>query len=91
MPTEPRHSYKKYKFNWDTHEWAIDLVATERLIRSIRNNLFANIDKMNPVWYSTLSDQQKQELVDYRQAIIDITDQPNFPLDVVFPTAPTWL
>jgi len=59
--------------------------------RKQRNQLLEIIDKINPVWYGTLTDEQKQELVVYRQALLDVPQQPGFPATISWPEKPSWL
>jgi hypothetical protein len=91
IPLEPVSPFKKYTFNYGNKMWEVDLVATERLIRQMRQSALSVVDKMNPIWYAELSEEKKQELRDYRQAWLDITDVESFPIITTVPTRPSWL
>lgn len=71
-------------------EWILDwdLVALDAdEARALRNNLLSETD-----WVVTKSLESgvavPEEWVTYRQALRDITDQPDFPDNVVWPTQP---
>ena len=82
----------QYTFDYATKSWIIDLTATTNQVKLIRNNLLAsNIDKVNPIWYASLSADQQTELQNYRQLLLDIPQQPGYPIDVVWPEKPNWL
>jgi hypothetical protein len=60
-------------------------------IRSARNMRLALVDRVNPLWYASLSAEQQTELAAYRQSLLDITDQAGYPNTIVWPKKPTWL
>jgi hypothetical protein len=70
-------------------------VTTEILairIRQQRNEILRNtVDRVNPVRYQSLTDEQRTELIAYRQALLDVPTQSGFPNNVIWPTNPTWL
>ena len=60
-------------------------------IKQIRNELLKFVDRVNPIWYSTLTDAQISELKTYRQSLLDITLQTGYPTDIYWPEKPNWL
>lgn len=62
-------------------------------IRQIRNGYLVELDNlvMNPMRWNSFTDEQKTELENYRQQLLDITDQPTFPNSVVWPPRPSLL
>lgn len=60
------------------------------LVRSGRDSLLTELDGIvsNPVRYASFSDSLKQALADYRQLLLDLPQQPGFPMDVVWPIRP---
>jgi hypothetical protein len=46
---------------------------------------------MNPLRWADLSAEQQGEIAAYRRALLDITDQPGFPLDIAWPEFPTFM
>jgi hypothetical protein len=63
----------------------------EQGLRQLRNTKLTDIDRVNPVRYSLLSEQQRQELITYRQQLLDVPQQQEFPDHVVWPQKPQWL
>jgi len=62
-------------------------------VRTQRNALLAQLDAlvMNPLRWSAFSLSQQEAIGDYRQALLDVPQQANFPFDVVWPEVPTIL
>jgi len=56
-------------------------------------NLVLNqtVDRVNPVWYASLTTEQQAELSAYRQALLDVPNQSGFPDSIIWPPKPTWL
>lgn len=80
-------------YDWNSTEktWFFNSDKASINVRNIRNNLLGLIDRVNPIWYQTLTDQQRLELATYRQSLLDVPQQPNFPQDVIWPHKPAWL
>jgi hypothetical protein len=58
-------------------------------VRSQRNTFLSETDLwVIPDRFSTFSEAKKQEILDYRQALRDISSQEGFPEDVIYPTKP---
>ena len=67
------------------------VVDWAQISRDHRDSLLSAVDRVNPVRYSTLTTQQQQDLIAYRQALLDVPGQAGFPLEVVWPAKPEWL
>jgi hypothetical protein len=80
-----------YTFDWNTKTWTIDLVASAINMKMQRNQLLAAVDRVNPVWYASLSTEQQQQLVAYRQHLLDVPQQAGWPTAIDWPAKPTWL
>lgn len=72
-------------------EWTLFMVSedlpldkAEKRVRSLRDNLLSECD------WTQVSDASVDKVLwaTYRQALRDITDQPDFPHDVTWPTKP---
>lgn len=67
-------------------------LTEEQLTNQIRRKrdkaLKRVVDKMNAVRWETLTQQQKDNYINYRQALLDIPQQPGFPYTVTWPTPP---
>jgi hypothetical protein len=90
LPTKPQDA-NQYQFDWPTKSWAVDQDYSCVVYRQQRDNLLAAVDRVNPVRYATLTDQQKTELAGYRQALLDVPQQTGFPTDTSWPAKPHWL
>ena len=55
--------------------------------------LRAHVDPIisNSFRFNSLDEGKKQELLNYRQELLDITLQEGFPLNINFPTKPSWI
>jgi hypothetical protein len=87
----PSNHWSRYDYNYHTHTWEINPVITSFLIRQHRDQLLGLVDRINPVWYASLSSEQQQELAGYRQALLDVPQQTGFPINIVWPAKPHWL
>ena len=88
VPTVPGHVYK---FDYVQRTWQLDIGKTQTASRQLRNNLLAAVDRINPVWYNSLTSEQQTELNQYRQALLDVPQQTGWPESVTWPSQPTWL
>lgn len=57
-------------------------------VRSLRNYILCNTDKYLTIPDYPLSNIQKEEIKQFRQALRDITNQSGFPGNVLWPTVP---
>ena len=90
-PDYPGNEQKIYLFDYETKSWILTVDRTETVAREQRDLLLSEIDRVNPVWYATLSTEQQTALIAYRQALLDVPQQTGFPATVTWPTKPTWL
>ena len=68
----------------------LDAALSEQL-RMERDGLLAEVDAIagNALRWATLSVKQQDAWADYRQALLDVPQQADFPNDVVWPVKPT--
>lgn len=72
---------------------AVPAPTTEELAvqaRSQRDSLIAATDYLMATDYP-LTDEKRQELTVYRQALRDVPEQPGFPTEIVWPAKPEWV
>lgn len=95
LPIElaPRHD-GEIGWQWTPTGW-IDLsakISTEQKIIDFRRlrdrNLSRFVDSLNPIIWETMPEEKKQEWRDYRQALLDVPQQPGFPDNITWPTKP---
>jgi hypothetical protein len=91
LPADPSDEKLKYRFDYATGTWQIDIEISSILTRIVRNNLLTAVDRINPVWFNSLTTQQQTELAEYRQALLDVPQQSGFPTQVNWPAKPTWI
>jgi len=90
-PGRPNDVALVFYFDYDHKDWRIQKELSQSSARQHRDRLLAQIDRVNPVWYDSLTAAQQQELQQYRQALLDVPQQPGFPQDVEWPAKPAWL
>ena len=61
--------------------------------RAQRNRLLSDLDVIvgNPLRWASFTQEQQSEAAAYRQALLDVPQQPGFPLDIVWPTVPDFV
>lgn len=60
-------------------------------VQEQRDRYFMAVDRISPLRWEAFTEQEKQAVRDYRQALLDITKQPGYPDVVSWPTKPVWL
>lgn len=75
----------------DLKAWQMDLAGTDAQARALRARYLAKIDRMNPAWWASLDEIQQAQYNQYRQDLLDMTDQPGWPAVITWPAAPDWL
>ena len=88
LPEKPsRQSWHVYKMN--NGVWNLNLELTTKKALEFRRYLLSTyVDKVNPIWLSQMNAVQQLQVANYRQDLLDITDQPNFPVDIIWPNVP---
>jgi Phage tail assembly chaperone protein len=85
-PTKPEGYYV---FDFYTEQWVFDRATAELVALSKRDKLLAEgPDRISPMWWSSMTPEEQQAWTDYRQALLDITEQPNYPQEIIWPTKP---
>lgn len=60
-------------------------------VRMKRGQLLGKyVDAVNQVRWNLLTPEQQAYLTQYRQELLDVTDQAGFPFDVIWPEEPTF-
>ena len=77
----------EHYFDTVTKAWVLDVARVEQRVRLNRNRLLAASD-WTQLPDSPLVAGSKAPLVQYRQALRDVTKQAGFPTNVVWPTPP---
>lgn len=77
---------------WNGTSWydpnKIELTSEQRasLARRKRNNLLKqSIDSINPLRWESFNEEEKEQWMSYRQALLDIPQQEGFPDNIIWP------
>lgn len=83
-------------WTWDGAQWIQPPVheptLEERIAiaRAIRDKWIRhNVDTVNAIRWSTMTPEKQAEWVAYRQALLDVPEQPGFPDNIVWPIKPS--
>lgn len=80
-----------YDFDWTTKTWVLNQDQYSEQMRIQRNQMLSTVDRVNPVWFNSLSPSQQQELITYRQELLAVPQQAGFPATINWPAKPSWL
>lgn len=81
-------SYKRVYTEIPLSQAEIDAVADK--VRAKRDYLLrTKVDSLNVIRFSELTAEQQKAWVDYRKALLDVSNQPTFPFNVKWPEAPS--
>lgn len=87
MPPQPSLDYV---FDYDTKQWTPDIFAATQKAYAKRNELLSNgPDRISPIWWSSMTPEQQQAWSAYRQHLLDVPEQPGFPLEIDWSAPPT--
>ena len=89
MPPKPSDDHR---FDYATKTWVIDTqgVAARAMVK--RNQLLAEgPDRVNPMWWASMSAAEQSDVTAYRQALLDAPQQPGYPLQIDWPPLPAVL
>ena len=79
-----------YDFDFEKETWVINVEEANNQALIKRNKLLADgPDRISPIWYNAMTDAQKQEWAQYRQDLLDITQQPDYPNVIIWPEKPS--
>ena len=80
-----------YQWDWNTKTWQLNISQAEKVGRQQRDIALTQVDRVNPIWYNSLSAEQQSELQAYRLALLAVPQQSSFPTTIEWPTRPLWL
>ena len=78
-------------WSYENRTWVANTNKDIEDARTQRNILLLAVDRVNPIWYGTLTQEQHAELATYRQALLDVPAQTGFPNTINWPIKPSWL
>ena len=87
MPPKPDG---EYQFDYTSKSWLFNTVLATQIIFAKRDQLLRDgPDRISPVWWASMTTEQQQAWVQYRQDLLNVPQQPGFPMNVVFPEIPS--
>ena len=86
MPPKPSDDHR---FDYTTKTWVIDTQGVAARALAKRNQLLAvGPDRVNPMWWASMSTADQMAVTAYRQALLDVPQQPGYPLKIDWPPPP---
>jgi GH24 family phage-related lysozyme (muramidase) len=74
---------------WITNEVIPTIEELEARARHKRNNLLKQtVDRINPLRWEYMTQEQKDAWISYRQTLLDVPQQQGFPINVQWPVKP---
>lgn len=90
-PVPSNEPWHVYEFDKNSKSFVLNIAKTDKTARNLRRELFKNVDKVNPIWLSQMNAVQQLQVANYRQDLLDITKQTNYPVQIVWPIVPDFL
>lgn len=84
-----------WKQAWETinlseEEYAALIESLARRVRVTRDTMLKEfVDVINPMRWESMNDEQKQAWRNYRQELLDVPEQENFPWQIEWPVTPS--
>jgi hypothetical protein len=88
---KPAKPEEHYEFDYSTKQWVLNIADAVSSVLTRRTQCLSAIDRINPLWWNSMTQSQQDEVAQYRQALLDITSQPGYPTTVEWPQKPAWL
>lgn len=88
-PNSP--SWHVYNYDYETDTWTFNRSASIAKAKELRRSYFKYVDKVNPLWLNSMNAVQQLQVFNFREDLLNITQQPNFPEQIVWPIIPDFL
>ena len=88
---KPAKPSNNHTWNINTKSWHLDIATFADQLRTQRSWLLSQIDRVNPIWYASLTTDQQTELQAYRTDLLNVPQQSGFPTNITWPSKPAWL
>lgn len=86
MPPQPTEDYV---FDYQNKVWVFDTFIASQKAYALRNKLLLDgPDRISPMWWLSMTIEKQQAWAQYRQDLLDVPNQPGFPVDISWPVAP---
>lgn len=78
-----------YIFDYASKEWIFDDQAARANAIFMRDQLLKDgPDRISPIWWDSMTEDQKVAWLAYRDALLNVPDQPNYPREISWPIKP---
>lgn len=86
MPPKPSLDYV---FDYQIKEWMFDTFNATQQAYAKRDELLRNgVDRISPVWWASMTEQEQQAWSQYRQDLLNVPQQQQFPQVIDWPVSP---
>lgn len=86
MPPKPSSNYV---FDYENKDWVFDTFnATQQAYARRTQLLNDGPDRISPIWWSSMTEQEQQAWSQYRQDLLNVPQQPQFPQVIDWPVSP---
>lgn len=86
LPLKPGDDYE---FDYGSGQWIPNVHRIELQARFKRDRLLKDgPDRINPIWWASMSATDQAAVTEYRQALLDITQQLGYPMEITWPDLP---
>lgn len=86
MPEKPSDDYI---FDYTSKNWIKNIEGIKTKVLLLRDQLLKEgPDRISPIWWNSMTEQEQQAWAQYRQDLLDITGQADYPEFIVWPIKP---
>ena len=79
----------EYDFDYANKTWVANTERASVIAYAKRDQLLRDgPDRISPVWWASMTTADQLAWMQYRQDLLDIPQQPGFPMNVVYPVRP---
>lgn len=78
-----------YTFDFESERWVVNVEEAANQAIAKRDKLLAEgPDRISPIWWASMTTQEQAAWTQYRQDLLDITEQADYPEFIVWPIKP---
>jgi Phage tail assembly chaperone protein len=89
LVTFPPKPSENHSFDYQIKDWVFDHELAARKVLYLRDQLLKEgPDRINPLWWGSMTQDQQNAWSVYRQDLLDVTNQPGYPVSVNWPIKP---
>jgi hypothetical protein len=78
-----------HDFDFVNKSWIFNTKVASSMAYLERNRLLKDgPDRINPAWWASMTPAQQNAWSQYRQDLLDVPQQPSFPMNIIWPISP---